>query len=371
MAKEPIPETAALEFVKAPLPSYSAVIALPSCNESENLPAVIGSLEQNPAEVTQKTLIVINANNRTDADNSDNLKTVSYLRNYDGPLNLSFLNSTAPPFSYPAKFGVGLARHQACTVALKYLNDRDPVISLDGDSPVNANYLSAIFNHIKENPNFGAGHVNFRHRHEGTNEEIEAIQLYDRHLKLHREGLQQAASPHAWYAIGSTIVCTKEAYLKSGGYSPRRMAGEDFYLLQQLSKVGFDIQMIQDAFVYPSNRKSDRVPFGTGKAVIDILEAGEWLTYNPQCYLILKRLLNTIYENNGKSSQDILKMVPVETVEWLESRSFESVWTKLQNNSKNSAALIQRFNEWLDAFQTLKLIHHLTENYFEKIKIEL
>ena len=304
-------------------------------------------------------------------DRSDNLKTLKYLQDYQGNLNLAYLDSTSPPYSYSSKFGVGLARHQAVMAGIDYVAAKAPVISLDGDSPVNTDYLPAIFSFISANTDFGAGHVNFKHRHEGTKEEIEAIQLYDKHLHLHREGLEKAASPHAWYAIGSTIVCTKEAYLKAGGYNQRRMAGEDFYLLQQLSKVGYKIDMIKEAFVYPSNRQSDRVPFGTGKEVIDILEAGEWHTYNQKCYLILKELLKRIYENPQADAGIILETVPSETIEWLKSRSFESIWNKLQQNSKSSAALIQRFNEWLDAFQTLKLIHFLTENYFEKIKIKL
>jgi len=190
-------------------------------------------------------------------------------------------------------------------------------------------------------------------------------------LHRHRQGLETAGSPHAWYAIGSTIVCTKEAYLKSGGYNPRRMAGEDFYLLQQLSKVGFKIEMIQDACVFPSNRESDRVPFGTGKAVSDILKNGEWLTYNSECYRILKEVLETIYSKPTLNGLELIKTLPEESKDWFLERKFPVVWGKLKANSKNSQALIQRFNEWLDAFQTLKFIHFLSDKYFPRVKTEL
>ena len=69
------------------------------------------------------------------------------------------------------------------------------------------------------------------------------------------------------------------------------MAGEDFYLLQQLSKTGCKISMIEKAFVYPSDRHSERVPFGTGKAVGDIIENGNWQTYHPNCYRDLALML--------------------------------------------------------------------------------
>lgn len=167
------------------------------------------------------------------------------------------------------------------------------------------------------------------------------------------------------------IICTKEAYLKSGGYNPRRMAGEDFYLLQQLSKVGYKIEMIKDAYVYPSNRQSDRVPFGTGKAVTDIVESGEWKTYNPLCYSVLGKFLNAVYSHLSSESQLILQKTPSELLPWLEEREFTEVWRKLRQNNKTEEKMKQSFDSWLDAFQTLKLIHFLTENYFPKVNIEM
>ena len=371
MAKAPIPNTASLIFTTDAKDNYSALIAIPSCKEALNLPDVITSLEKNDTSLLSETLIIINVNNRLNDQNQDNQQTLKWLRSYQGPANLAFLDSTIEPYAYPEKFGVGLARHQAVTSGLDYISSKAPVISLDGDSPVNPNYLSEIFSYINNSPKFGAGHVNFKHRLEGSPEEIEAIQLYDRHLHLHREQLEKANSPHAWYAIGSTIICTKEAYLKSGGYNPRRMAGEDFYLLQQLSKVGYQIEMIDKAFVYPSNRESYRVPFGTGKAVSDILKSGEWLTYHPQCYKILKSVLDIIQLNLHKSGDDLINSLPSEGQEWFIERKFNEIWAKLQANSKDENALLQRFHEWLDAFQTLKFIHFLSDKYYPKVKIEL
>ncbi|NQZ59497.1 MAG: hypothetical protein HRT88_18760, partial [Lentisphaeraceae bacterium] len=244
-----------------------------------------------------------------------------------------------------------------------------PIISLDGDSPVNEDYLKAIFRHLENNKNFGAGHVNFKHRNCGTPEEKEAIRLYEKHLHQHRQNLEKACSPHAWYAIGSTIVCTKEAYQKSGGYNCRRMAGEDFYILQQLSKTGCKISMIEEAFVYPADRESQRVPFGTGKAVGDIIQDGNFMTYHQDCYKDLKGLLATITDNLNKDTATILKEAPNTCLEYLQERKFDEVWPKLQNNSRDNKMLLQRFHEWLDAFQTLKLIHHLSDKYYPRVAI--
>ena len=213
--------------------------------------------------------------------------------------------------------------------------------------------------------------MNFKHRHCGNVDEKRAIEIYERHLKRHRQKLEDANSPHAWYAIGSTSVCTKQAYVKAGGYHCRQMAGEDFYLLQQLSKTGCNIEMIEEAFVFPSDRVSDRVPFGTGKAVGDIVESGRWLTYHDHCYRDLGQLLDVVERGVANSAEDILKNVPEVCKSWLVGRRFESVWPKLQNNSRDNKMLLQRFHEWLDAFQTLKLIHFLSDNVHPRVAMEI
>ncbi|MCM8533514.1 MAG: glycosyltransferase [Lentisphaeraceae bacterium] len=370
MAKAKIPDAPELQSNIQLKSTYKGAIALPSYNESETLPEVLASLCNNDPKLIDETLIIINVNNRLNSDANDNQKTLAFLKSYESPLQLAWLDATDKPLAYPDKFGVGLARHQACTATLHFLSDQSPIISLDGDSPVNTSYLENIYKHF-QNPKHQAAHVNFQHRFVTGSEEEMAIRLYDKHLHQHRAGLEKANSPHAWYAIGSTIVCTKKAYVKSGGYNPRRMAGEDFYLLQQLSKTGNKISIIEDAWVYPSNRQSDRVPFGTGKAVNEIVEEGHWHTYAPECYDELGKLIQTIEQNLNMPAEDILTKLSLDTQQFLQERKFTETWPKLQKNSKGEKMLRQRFHEWLDAFQTLKLIHFLTEKNYPKIPVKL
>ena len=122
MAKTPIPETAALQFVQSPQSQFLALIAIPSCNEFQNLPAVIQSLEINKPELVSKTLVTINVNNRSNVENTDNLKTLEWIKSYDGHVKLAFLNSSEKPFSFSEKFGVGLARHQAVMSSIDYID---------------------------------------------------------------------------------------------------------------------------------------------------------------------------------------------------------------------------------------------------------
>ena len=368
-----LPETAPLQSRNVLKDKFRAVVAIPCCNEFDTLPDTLKSLEVAGAtgQMRDEVLVVVNVNQRASMDNQNNLATLKWLEEFETPLQLAWLDHVTQGRAYPEKFGVGLARHQCCTVGMAFVDEAAPVISLDADSPVDPNYFRAIFDYMQQHPDFQAGHVNFKHRHCGTADEKRAIQIYERHLKRHRQKLEDANSPHAWYAIGSTIVCTKQAYIKSGGYHVRRMAGEDFYLLQQLSKTGCRVEMIEEALVFPSDRVSDRVPFGTGKAVGDIVENGHWLTYHDHCYRDLGQLLDVVEKGVSDSAADILENVPESCAGWLVDRKFESVWPKLRNNSRDNEMLLHRFHEWLDAFQTLKLIHFLSDNAYARVAMEI
>ena len=369
MAKTPIPPTSSLQSHGSLKKRYAALIAIPCCNEFESLPETLNSLEASGAEFFDQTLVIVNVNQRASMNRANNLATLKWLQESNSSLQLAWLDHVTDDAAYPEKFGVGLARHQACTGGLSFIDDNAPVISLDADSPVSRDYLPDIFDYLHQHPEFQAGHVNFEHRHCGSEPERQAILIYETHLKRHRKKLEEANSPHAWYAIGSTIVCTKAAYIKSGGYHCRRMAGEDFYLLQQLSKIGCNIEMLEKPTVYPSDRVSDRVPFGTGKAVGDIIESHSWLTYHEHCYRDLGQLIKTVEDNLTDSATEIMKESPASCVDWLEGRKFPDVWPKLQRNASNNEMLLQRFNEWLDAFQTLKLIHYLSDNHYPRVEL--
>jgi len=78
-----------------------------------------------------------------------------------------------------------------------------------------------------------------------------------------------------------------EAYVEVRGMN-KREAGEDFYFLSKLAKIG-KISYIKETCVYPSARPSTRVPFGTGSRVQRFLsgKGQEYLLYDPQIFVIL------------------------------------------------------------------------------------
>ncbi|MEZ4848575.1 MAG: hypothetical protein R3B93_08135 [Bacteroidia bacterium] len=70
---------------------------------------------------------------------------------------------------------------------------------------------------------------------------------------------------HAFHCVGSSMAVRSIAYQKRGGMN-RRKAGEDFYFLQKFIAEG-TLAELSTTKVIPSPRASEKVPFGTGRAI--------------------------------------------------------------------------------------------------------
>lgn len=137
------------------------------------------------------------------------------------------------------------------------------ILCLDADTLVQKNYLSSIENSFQKKVKTAI--VAYEHQEAGTDEGKAAIYCYEIFLRYWILGLKYARSPYAFHSIGSTMVCTADAYLAVRGMN-RRRAGEDFYFLNKLAKIG-GINYIKETRVFPSARPSFRVPFGDGRRI--------------------------------------------------------------------------------------------------------
>ena len=140
---------------------------------------------------------------------------------------------------------------------------------------------------------------------------MQATRLYEYSLRYYVAGLSFAHSPYAFHTIGSTIAVNAAHYAKVRGF-PRRQAGEDFYLLNKLAKVGAIMQLGAETDCEPIDiaaRLSDRVPFGTGAAVGKIMEledpAREFLLYHPSVFGLLRSWLGSLPAIWQSRSSDI------------------------------------------------------------------
>jgi len=370
---------------------FNNIIVVPAIEEYDNIPHLLGSLAANDPKFFSETLVVIVVNNRihdSSGVKTGNEKSISLLRsliardsadqlsgliNRKG-LNLGLIDASSPGLELPEKDGgVGLAREIGMDSSLKYFdysnNRKKLLICLDADCIVEPGYLSAIVGNFNEN-GFKAAYAVCEHRLEGTEKEILAIICYEIFLRYYVLGLKYAGSPFAFPAIGSTMVCDYESYIKIGGMNKKK-AAEDFYFMEKLAKIT-TVREINSAYVYPSNRGSWRVPFGTGQRVNRFVAGThrEYLLYNPESFVILKKWLALFGAEDVRSAEEYLsgavKIHPA-LHDFLLRNSFRDNWEKIIRNSKLDAQIRKQKILWFDGFRTLKLIHFLRDSGLEQL----
>ncbi|MGB9079748.1 MAG: glycosyltransferase family 2 protein, partial [Desulfuromonadaceae bacterium] len=339
---------------EAPSRAFSGAIIIPSLAEAVNLPQTLESLSRNPADLLDRFMILVAVNQRADAsaaETADNLETLDSLpqwkRQY-GLDNLFRVDAASAGRTLPAKQGVGLARKIGLDLALPHLDYRagDPLlICLDADTLVQPDYLPAITRHFASSTAGGAS-IPYRHRPASGAAGQSAIDRYELFLRVYVLGLELAGSPYAFHTVGSAMACRASAYVSSGGMN-RRLAGEDFYFLQQVHKTS-GVASLSGTVVHPLPRSSHRVPFGTGRAVGDMLAEGKerLLFYQPDVFSIVGEWLACVAENSEANAEELLRRAarisPV-LHDVMEQAGFRDSWDNLKKNNREEAKMTAAF----------------------------
>lgn len=364
-----------------PICTFFGAVVIPSLAEAANLHLTLESLSRNPPELLKRYLILIVVNQRADAstvETSDNITTLKMLPHWKQIYrldNLFWVDATTSGRELPPKQGVGLARKIGLDCALLHLDYRTgdpPLICLDADTVVQPDYLPALTAHFADTTAGGTS-IPYRHRDAAIQAGQSAIDRYELFLRAYVLGLELAASPYAFHTVGSAMACRASAYIASGGMN-RRLAGEDFYFLQQVHKTS-GVAPLTGTIVHPSPRSSHRVPFGTGRSVGDMLADGEGrlLFYQPEVFVIVGKWLELVKRNCADETKNLLngaaKISPL-LCDFLEQAGFRISWKNLKSHNRDSGKLMTAFHSWFDAFRTMRLIHHLSEHDFPRIAPE-
>ena len=222
--------------------------------------------------------------------------------------------------------------------------------------------------------NAGAGMPAYQHPVDNNNAEHNSnIIAYEIFMRYHELALRYAGSPYAYPALGSIMSSTVRAYAAAGGMN-RRLAGEDFYFMQQLRKTG-TLDYIPNAMVYPACRSSDRTPFGTGRSISTISADGVpyAFLFHPECYAILRLLINslsTLLLLEGKDILDAVNAIHPELKHFMKQKRFATHWDKIAANHHTIEARILQFHIWFDGLRTVQLIHHLRDTAFPNVLAE-
>ncbi|HNP17608.1 MAG TPA: family 2 glycosyl transferase [Fulvivirga sp.] len=265
--------------------------------------------------------------------------------------------------------GVGLARKIAMDEAVRrfeIIGHSDGIIvCFDADSMCETNYLIEIEKLFINNPKCPGCSIYFEHPIAGEEDNLvyEAIIDYELFLRYYVNALKFAGFPHAFQTIGSSMAVRSGIYQKQGGMNKRK-AGEDFYFLHKIIPLGHFAEL-KTTKVIPSPRQSDRVPFGTGKAVNDWLQTKKLDTYNINTFRDLKIFYELLYSSKAYKKDSIMddNTLPASIRDFLLTIDFNENLKRIQNNSGSDSTFYDNFHRWFDGFKVLKYVHFARDNY--------
>ena len=293
---------------------FRDVLVVPACGEGENVLGLLGEL----SAWARDLLVILVVNGRASAPSwvhEANRGLLAQVRrcfepvrrfSEDPPIEqraaafgaLLLVERTPEGTPLPEKQGVGLARKIGADVALRLRVDGRIgsrwIAMTDADAGLPSDYLARLATAPS------AAVLTFPFEHSLPEDPVlrRAIVVYEAYLRYWVRGLREAGSPWSYHAVGSTLAVDAEAYSAVGGV-PARAAGEDFYLMAKLAKIGSVVAPAGDPILL-SARPSARVPFGTGRALLDQRRRRwgelEWPFDDPRLFQLVREVLGELSE---------------------------------------------------------------------------
>lgn len=354
------------------IPTSTFLIVVIPCFNETNLIEALQSLFN--CEETQHHVEVITVINSSENEDQkivkQNTNTLAAALNWTETnhrknIHFSFIEATNLPIK---DAGVGLARKigmdEAYTQLLEINNTNGVIVCFDADATCTENYLVAIENHFLQQPKTTGCSIYFEHPLQGTaylQTIYEGIIQYELHLRYYKEALNFVGLPYAFHTVGSSMAVRANVYHKQGGMNKKK-AGEDFYFLQKIIPLG-NFSEINTTTVFPSPRISDRVPFGTGRAMQQWVESKQQTlkTYNFASFLDLKVLVDNCEHFFTKDKIEL----PNSIEKFLYEIKLNENLPKIRANSKDEKHFKQLFFKWFNAFKTLKYLHFTRDNFYD------
>ena len=401
------PEVAALDGLPDQ-PAWQNVVVIPACNETAGLlrsPPPCGgrSLMILVINEPENAALNVSSSNRALAAAVQQRFTplwqsapgpgISLWRDTLAERDLLLVDRFSDGQRLPARGGVGFARKIGADLALSLFHRRRInsgwIHCTDADVRLPETYFTRS-NAIEDPASkysaliYPFSHSDDQDRSE-SREVIIATHLYELSLRYYVAGMKFADSPYAFHTIGSTMAVSAINYAKVRGF-PKREAGEDFYLLNKLAKVGSVLELdvgTDNGAIEIDSRRSDRVPFGTGAAVNKITcladPVREFQFYDPEVFGLLKTWLLSLPAiwHSGSAvldtrdfmdqSYDVQERELQALLRSLKEIKTEQALEHAFRQSRSLDQFMRQMHTWFDAFRTLKLIHFLRDLYLPSI----
>lgn len=355
-----------------PAEDLELILVVPCFKEKlSDLLALCESLEKQSIKNTFELIIVVNNPiDQVDAFNLNQIILSNKGRFSKFTFKIHFIDKTN--IIQLKKAGVGLARKVGLDEGLRRfdtLRKNGLLICLDADCIVAPDYIEEILEFFRTNIKLSACSIGFKHRFEEIldKEVLNAILQYELHLRYYIQIQAWINLPFAFQTVGSAMAVRSEAYAAQGGM-PVLKAGEDFYFLHKFIKTN-QCGNVDRPLVFPSGRISDRVPFGTGRAVGELVQGENiFASYNPKSFVQLRESLDIIIEAYPKSEK-ICASITNNSVDFFKGINLENKLKECIENTTDKASFLKRFYQWFDAFQLMKYVHFMRDHFYENIPI--
>lgn len=277
------------------------------------------------------------------------------------------------------KGGVGWARKVVMDEAARRLGEQGIILCLDADCLVAKNYLKEVHDYFQRHPLCMAVSIYYEHNLTTLDPVVRScIVQYELHLRYLVHVIRWTGHPFAFQTVGSAMAVRRSAYLAQGGMNTRQ-AGEDFYFLQKFIELN-SLSEVNGTTVYPSARISNRVPFGTGKAMQKLLsESAEWFTTSFEIFRLIRPLLQNavlirtflLEEINSDPYRQLQEKMNLsqDIIPFLESIEFISHCRKILEHTNNPASFSQRFFRYFNAFMMIRYMHFMRDRLYPDVPV--
>lgn len=348
------------------------IVVIPCFNEPDIISSLNSLVEAQPPSCYVEVIVVVNQAENIDKHiDSRNKNTILEIKGWEksqtsGWLSIEIIKKLDLP---PKHAGVGLARKIGMDEAIRRfesLKSNGIIVCFDADSLAESNYFTAIEQHFKNHPNSPACSIHYEHPLSGnySADIYLAIINYELHLRYYVWAQRYAGHPFAFQTIGSSMAVRSNTYQSEGGMN-RRKAGEDFYFLHKLIPLGGFSELTKTK-VIPSPRISNRVPFGTGKAVNDFVEKEKeyYDSYALSTFTELKVFFDRVNTFYHSDPTDDLKTLPNTVQEFLASINAQVEIQEIRRQSTSQSTFRNRFFRWFDGFVVMKFAHFVRDNHY-------
>lgn len=360
-------------FNDSPGHTLKLSVVIPCYNEPDILSTLESLNNCQPVDGVEVLIIVNEPETCEDEIKQQNRNTLEEIDTWKKHNKLNFTLLAYHLIAHNKDAGVGLARKVGMDEAARRFeqikNRKGVICCFDADSTCAPNYLVSANKHFYSGKlNHHGAAVYFEHVIPDDARQKEGIIQYELHLRYYVQALRLIGYPYAHQTVGSSMAVRSDIYQKIGGMNKRK-AGEDFYFLHRLMPTGNFID-INDTVIYPSPRVSDRVPFGTGKAMAKWQneKPQDYLTYNLQSFLDLKTLFvqaEKFFKVSDSQYEAILDKLPESINSFLISDGFKLAVGRLNKQSNNLSTFFSKWYQYFDGFKVLKYLHFSRDNYYK------